>query len=133
MPERLKTVQSNLENVYRQVETAKAEKGKPFPQEEELKTKSARLAELNAELNIDERTPVEQLADSEPAKSERMRSEGIGGITLNKQKAKWGPLCPACQTVLRVGTENSLYALPAAQSLCYICKISDHAAGNFFC
>jgi hypothetical protein len=26
-----------------------------------------------------------------------MRSEGIGGIALNKQKAKWGPLCPACQ------------------------------------
>jgi len=87
MPERLKTVQSNLENVYRQVETAKAEKGKPFPQEEELKTKSARLAELNAELNIDERTPVEQLADSEPAKSERMsvldrlRTPGVPGNT----------------------------------------------------
>jgi hypothetical protein len=85
MPERLKTVQSNLENVYRQVETAKAEKGKPFPQEEELKTKSARLAELNAELNIDERTPVEQLADSEPAKSARMsvldrlRTPGVPG------------------------------------------------------
>jgi len=25
-----------------------------------------------------------------------MRSEGIGGVAHNKQKAKWGPLCPAC-------------------------------------
>ena len=32
-------------------------------QEEELKVKSARLAELNAELNIDERTPMEQAVD----------------------------------------------------------------------
>lgn len=33
--------------------TAKAELGKPFPQEEELRTKSARLAELDAALNLD--------------------------------------------------------------------------------
>ena len=51
----------------------KAELGKPFPQEEELRVKSARLAELNAELNIDERTPMEQLADDAAisAKAER--------------------------------------------------------------
>ena len=34
---------------------AKAELDKPFPQEEELKNKSARLAELDAELNMDQR------------------------------------------------------------------------------
>ena len=47
--------------------------GKPFPQEEELRVKSVRLAELNAELNIDERTPMEQLADESAisAKAER--------------------------------------------------------------
>jgi len=56
-----------------QMEAAKAELGKPFPQEEELRVKSARLAELNAELNIDERTPMEQLADDAAisAKAER--------------------------------------------------------------
>ena len=41
------------------METAKAEIGKPFPQEEELREKSARLAQLNTELNIDERMPLE--------------------------------------------------------------------------
>jgi regulator of replication initiation timing len=72
MPDRLRGVQAKLENLYAQVETAKAELGKPFPQEEELRLKSARLAELNAELNIDDRTPMERLAEDRTiAKSER--------------------------------------------------------------
>lgn len=60
---RLETVKERLDAMYVQVENAKAELGKPFPQEEELKVKSARLAELNAELNIDDRTPMEQAVD----------------------------------------------------------------------
>ena len=68
MPERHKTVQGRLENVQAQLATAKAELGKPFPQEAELKEKSARLAELNAELNIDDRTPMEQAAENVVAK-----------------------------------------------------------------
>ena len=68
MPERYKTVQGRLENVQAQLATAKAELGKPFPQEAELKEKSARLAELNAELNIDDRTPMEQAAANVVAK-----------------------------------------------------------------
>jgi len=68
MPERLQTVQGRLENVQAQLATAKAELGKPFPQEAELKEKSARLAELNAELNIDDRTPLEQAAENVVAK-----------------------------------------------------------------
>ena len=68
MPERYKTVQGRFENVQAQLATAKAELGKPFPQETELKEKSARLAELNAELNIDDRTPMEQAAENVVAK-----------------------------------------------------------------
>ena len=68
MPERYKTVHGRLENVQAQLATAKAELGKPFPQEAELKEKSARLAELNAELNIDDRTPLEQAAENVVAK-----------------------------------------------------------------
>ena len=68
MPERYKTVQGRLENVQAQLATAKAELGKPFPQEAELKEKSARLAELNAELNIDDQTPMEQAAENVVAK-----------------------------------------------------------------
>ena len=71
MPERYKTVQGRLENVQAQLATAKAELGKPFPQEAELQEKAARLAELNAELNIDDRTPMERAAETGAAKAAR--------------------------------------------------------------
>ena len=67
MPDRLQNVRNTLDALTAQMETAKAELGKPFPQEDELRTKSARLAELNAELNIDDRTPKEQMAEDAPA------------------------------------------------------------------
>ena len=71
IPGRIQAAQAQLENVQNQLETAKAEVGKPFPQEEELRTKSARLNELNAELNIDEPAPIERAADDIVAKSEK--------------------------------------------------------------
>ena len=73
LPERLTVQQDRIESLRAQTETAKAELGKPFPQETELREKSMRLAQLNAELNIDERTLMEQLAEDEPvvAKSPR--------------------------------------------------------------
>ena len=75
MPDRLQNVRNTLDALTAQMETAKAELGKPFPQEDELRTKSARLAELNAELNIDDRTPMEQMAEDalavQSAKAER--------------------------------------------------------------
>ena len=67
MSDRLQNVRNTLDALTAQMEAAKAELGKPFPQEDELRTKSARLAELNAELNIDDRTPMEQMAEDAPA------------------------------------------------------------------
>ena len=52
IPESLGNWQAKLANLLQQQEAAKAEAGKPFPQEEELCQKSARLAALDAELNI---------------------------------------------------------------------------------
>ena len=54
-PERLQICRSQLENVHQQLEAAKAEVQVPFPKEEELKTKSARLEELNILLNLDKK------------------------------------------------------------------------------
>ena len=71
IPARIQASQAQLENVRSQLETAKAEVGKPFPQEDELQRKNARLNELNAELNIDERSPMEHVADDIVAKSEK--------------------------------------------------------------
>jgi hypothetical protein len=56
------------------MENAKAELGKPFPQEAELRTKSARLAELNIELNIDDKTPLEALTEEAPPRAEIAKS-----------------------------------------------------------
>ncbi len=53
MPDRLRSVQAQLENLYQQKEAAKAELGKPFPYEQELAVKSARLVELDMQLNLD--------------------------------------------------------------------------------
>ena len=53
MPERLAMIKAQLDNLFAQQEAAKAEVGKPFPQEDELRQKSARLAELDSLLNID--------------------------------------------------------------------------------
>ena len=55
MPQRLEAMKNQLDNLYQQQAAAKAEVGKTFPQEQELRDKSARLLELDAELNIDGR------------------------------------------------------------------------------
>ena len=53
MPQRLEAVKDQLDNLYQQQAAAKEEVGKPFPYEEELRGKSARLVELDTLLNID--------------------------------------------------------------------------------
>ena len=55
MPQRLEAVKNQLDNLYQQQAAAKAEVGKPFPQEQDLRDKSARLAELDVLLNMDGR------------------------------------------------------------------------------
>ena len=49
---RLSSVENNLEDTKKNYESAKKEIEKPFPQDEELKTKSKRLDELNIKLNL---------------------------------------------------------------------------------
>ena len=49
---RLSNIENNLEDTKKNYESAKKEIEKPFPQEEELKTKSKRLDELNIKLNL---------------------------------------------------------------------------------
>lgn len=53
MPQRMEAAQAQLDNLYQQQAAAKEEVGKPFPYEEELKHKNARLVELDTLLNID--------------------------------------------------------------------------------
>ena len=69
IPQQIEETKAQLENLENQVKAAKEEVSKPFPQEEELKTKSTRLAELNAELNMEgkQRTQESEQDVSEPA------------------------------------------------------------------
>ncbi|MCL2775805.1 MAG: helicase [Oscillospiraceae bacterium] len=53
LPKRLESAQSQLDGILSQQEAAKQELEKPFAQESELAEKEARLALLNADLNID--------------------------------------------------------------------------------
>ena len=55
MEDRMRACKEQLENTKLQLENAKLEVDKPFPHEDELKTKSARLDELNILLNMDKR------------------------------------------------------------------------------
>ena len=62
-----------LRDLISQQESAKAELGKPFPQEKELIEKSARLAELDSLLNMEE--------DADGQKCESVDTERCGKRT----------------------------------------------------
>ena len=55
-PERINSAENELATLHQQQAAAQIEVEKPFPQEEELAKKSARLAELNAQLDVDEKS-----------------------------------------------------------------------------
>ena len=55
-PERITAAENELDTLHQQQAAAQIEVEKPFPQEEELTEKSARLAELNAQLDVDEKS-----------------------------------------------------------------------------
>jgi NAD dependent epimerase/dehydratase family enzyme len=74
MEERLLHAQTQLGNLEQQREAAQQEVRKPFPQEEELREKSARLAELDAQLNLGGERVAEQGKD----KQEREVSDSTG-------------------------------------------------------
>ena len=69
MPQRLEAAKAQLDNLYQQQAAAKEEVGKPFLYEEELKSKNARLVELDTLLNIDGKGPAH--AEAVVAKSTR--------------------------------------------------------------
>ena len=68
MPTRQLDYKEKLKNLEIQVEIAKQEVEKPFPREEELKEKSARLDQLNILLNMDKRE--NEIVDGVPDEGE---------------------------------------------------------------
>lgn len=66
IPKRAQIVENRLTDLHQQMAAAKAELGKPFPKEDELRTKSARLAELDAKLNLEHPATHAEKKQSEP-------------------------------------------------------------------
>lgn len=66
LPVKLADTERELEKVKNQFETAKEEVKKPFKQEQELKEKQDRLAELNCLLHMGEETGPEMQAGTKP-------------------------------------------------------------------
>ena len=90
MPQRLKAFQTQLDETCHQQEAAKAELGKPFPFEEELRDKTARLIFLDAELNLDANKggQTEQVIakSARPSVLDKLRSQPAPIKTDKKQK-----------------------------------------------
>ena len=60
LDKKLGALNTRLADLQRQVENAREELEKPFPQEDELREKSARLVELNAELDMENNTEPQE-------------------------------------------------------------------------
>ena len=77
MSQKLEKAEERIAELERQTEQAKAELGKPFAQEKALEAKAARLAELNAALNIDEkrREPMEKRPMKDVLKAYQERAD----------------------------------------------------------
>ena len=90
MPQRLKAFQTQLDETYHQQEAAKVELGKPFPYEEELRDKTARLIFLDAELNLDANKGGQQeqvvAKAARPSVLDKLRSQPAPSRNDRKQK-----------------------------------------------
>ena len=77
MPQKLEKAEERIAELERQTEQARAELGKPFAKEKELEAKAARLAELNAALNIDEKRkePMEKRSMKDVLKAYQERAD----------------------------------------------------------
>ncbi len=81
IPQSLENHQENLKRLHTELESAKEEADRPFPQEEELTEKSARLAELNIALDNEEkgRGSGKEDVKEEPVPEDGKRQEGTAG------------------------------------------------------
>ena len=88
IPTRLQGVENQLSNLYAQVEAAKAEVGKPFPHEEALREKTARLTELNTELDLESQghTTEQTVAKSaRPSVLDKLKAPCVHGTSEKKK------------------------------------------------
>ena len=86
-PERITAAENELTTLHQQQAAARIEVEKPFPQEEELAEKSARLAELNAQLDVDEKNH-EPEQDEEEQEDVPRRPSVLAALDEKKDEAE---------------------------------------------
>ena len=86
-PERITSAENELATLHQQQAAAQIEVEKPFPQEEELAEKSARLAELNAQLDVDEKSH-EPEQDEEEQENVSRRPSVLAALDEKKDEAE---------------------------------------------
>ena len=86
-PERINSAENELATLHQQQAAAQIEVEKPFPQEEELAEKSARLAELNAQLDVDEKSH-EPEQDEEEQEDVPRRPSVLAALDEKKDEAE---------------------------------------------
>ena len=86
-PERITAAENELTTLHQQQEAAQIEVEKSFPQEEELAEKSARLAELNAQLDVDEKSH-EPEQDEEEQEDAPRRPSVLAALDEKKNEAE---------------------------------------------
>ena len=99
MQGKLEQAQQRLATVEGQLENAKREVSRPFPQEQELAEKQAQLIELNARLNIDERSSEASLIDGD-ALEEKSEAPETADAADAPEKAVQGQSGRHCQAVI---------------------------------
>ena len=86
-PGRITAAENELTTLHQQQEAAQIEVEKSFPQEEELAEKSARLAELNAQLDVDEKSHEPEQDEEEPEDAPR-RPSVLAALDEKKNEAE---------------------------------------------
>ena len=86
-PERINSAENELATLHQQQAAAQIEVEKPFPEEEELTEKSARLAELNAQLDVDEKSH-EPEQDEEEQENVSRRPSVLAALDEKKDEAE---------------------------------------------
>ena len=86
-PERITSAENELTTLHQQQAAAQIEVEKPFPQEEELAEKSARLAELNAQLDVDEKSHEPEQDEEEQEEAPR-RPSVLAALDEKKDEAE---------------------------------------------
>ena len=96
LDKKLDTNRVRLVDLENQVENARAELEKPFPQEAELAEKSARLIELNAELDMENSSPSEPVSEEKEHERPSLLAKPKEPIPLYQPKQSQHQAKEAC-------------------------------------